>query len=400
MDMKKLWKSRASTFWGEVIPYFKYVASSGLAAFMFIFFILSIRYYALFLNALPENFPVHLVALGLLLPALVLCPIRTYMKPADIIFLLPAETQMSGYINVSKKVSYLIQFLILSFLWVALWPLYRASQLAEGALFFIILFILLITKWTNIYGYWQELQFQNQHHRTFYVIFRVLLTIIILYMLFTYHFIAPVVIISAVLMLIYIGALKWPTRFIIHWERLIDLEKKKRGQYYTFLSWFVEVPEILSKVHRRSLLSKTTNWISFRQSNTYLYLYLKTFIRSDMLGMVTRLTILGAVIIFFLHNDYFKLAVFIFFIYLTGVQLSALVQAHQYMFWTQIYPISVKERRLSVYKLIRSIHIHVLILLSIVLAFTMSEKIYALGTILCIMILFIFHYFKKSRLLT
>jgi ABC-2 type transport system permease protein len=397
MDIGKLWKERAHFFWGEVLPYFRYVASSGLAAFLIILFIVSTHYYANLLEQLPENFPVNWIALICLLPVLTLSPIRTFFKPADIIFLLPAEHRMKPYIQNTMIFSLVVQSVFTTVIWFVIWPMYRVSMGANGDIFFVLLFVLLVMKWTNLYGHWQEEQFQERNHRTLYtLLLRWVLTAVLLYLLFTFT-LMKVVFITALVLLTYIISLRLPSKFMIHWDHLIKIEQQQRAKYYVFLSWFVDVPELHSRVSARRIISKISNMLAFTQQNTFRYLYLKTFIRSEIFGIILRLTFVGATIIFFLPQGVLKIGFFLFFIYLIGVQLSALEQHHRYTFWIHVYPLAKEERINSVLHVIIRIHMVIVLLLFLVVFFTMTIKLNAIYLFIGTIMLFTMYHYRLRK---
>lgn len=396
MDTGKLWKDRARFFWGEVLPYFRYVASSGLAAFLFILFIVSTHYYSNLLENLPENFPTRWIALVCLLPVLALSPIRTFFKPADIIFLLPAEHKMKPYIQKTMIVSMIIQSFFTTVIWFVVWPLYRISMGVGGEVFLMILFVLLVMKWTNLYGYWQEQQFQDPIQRKLYTLLRWVLTALLLYLLFSFTLIKGIFI-TALVLLTYIISLRLPSRFMMHWDYLIGIERQQKAKYYMFLSWFVDVPELQNRVSARRIISGITNMLAFNQRNTFRYLYLKTLIRSDIFGIILRLIWIGAIIIYFLPQEILKVSFFIFFIYLIGVQLSALEQHHRYMFWIQVYPLGREERVNSVLYVVSRVHIIITLLLFFIVFLTMTIKLNALYVLFLSAGLFFMYHLKLRK---
>lgn len=396
MDTGKLWKERARFFWGEVLPYFRYVASSGLAAFLIILFIVSTHYYANLLEHLPENFPVNWIALIGLLPVLILSPIRTFIKPADIIFLLPAEHKMKPYIQKTMVVSYVVQSFFTAVIWFVIWPLYRVSMGVGGDIFLILLFVLLIMKWTNLYSHWQEQQFQEPVRRKLYTLLRWVLTALLLYLLFSFTLIKGILI-TALVLLTYIISLRLPAKFMLHWDNLIAIEKQQRAKYYVFLSWFVDVPELQSRISARHIISRSTDMFAFKQGNTFRYLYVKTFVRSDIFGIILRLIGIGAIIIYFLPQEILKVSFFVFFIYLIGVQLSALEQHHRYMFWIHVYPLGREERVNSVLYVIIRVHIVIALFLFLIIFLTMTVKLYAVYVLLLTTSLFTMYHLKLRR---
>lgn len=362
IDAKGLWRKRAIIFWSSIFPYLRYVISSGLAIFLFVFTIISIHYYAELLQQLPERFPVNWIAVFCLLPALAFNPIRTYLKRADIIFLLPAEFKLKAYFGQAMSFSLIMQSVIVAFVWLVIWPLYRVSEGANPGLLVLILVLLFVIKWTSLLGHWQELQLQERSHRTSYVLLRWLMTGALLYILFTFNpFKAAIVI--ALSLLAYIASLRLSAKFAINWDHLIAVEEQQHAKYYSFLSWFVDTPQYQSKIHSRPLLSRLTNLLDFKQKNTYRFLYLKTFLRTDVYSVVLRLTLIGIAIVYLLENDILKGALFVLFGYIIGVQLSALEQHHRYSFWLQIYPLRREERINSVTAVIVRLHLIIYVLL-------------------------------------
>lgn len=63
--------------------------------------------------------------------------------------------------------------------------------------------------------------------------------------------------------------------------------------------------------------------------------------------MVIRLGILGLLIIWITHTSWIGIAVYLFFIFLIGVQITSLRQYHKDSLWLQLYPLPVHTRRAS-----------------------------------------------------
>jgi ABC-2 type transport system permease protein len=81
--------------------------------------------------------------------------------------------------------------------------------------------------------------------------------------------------------------------------------------------------------------------IPFKQDATYDYLYRLTFIRSnDYLNLFIRLTVIGAVVIFFIPNFWLKIAFALLFLYMTSFQLIPLYHHYRTSIWPDLYPIS------------------------------------------------------------
>lgn len=109
----------------------------------------------------------------------------------------------------------------------------------------------------------------------------------------------------------------------LKWDRLINQEEKRMASFYRLANMFTDVPKLRDTVKRRKWLDLFLNRISFSRENTYLYLFSRAFLRSsDYLGLFVRLTIIGALAIYFISFGMGQILLGILFLYLTGFQLS------------------------------------------------------------------------------
>ena len=107
--------------------------------------------------------------------------------------------------------------------------------------------------------------------------------------------------------------------------------------------------------------------IPFHHDQAYHYLITRTLIRSgDYLGLYIRLTIIGAVAIYFLTFGIGQVIFLLLFVYLTGFQLLPLWKHHQYHSLLQLYPISKEVKEKSFLTLLRNILLSQTVLLSLI----------------------------------
>lgn len=391
-----LWRKRAGLFWREILPYFRYVISSGLALVLLILFIVTVHYYAKLIDHIPANFPVNWIAVAVLLPTLAFSPVRTYFRRADIVFLLPAEHRLKRYISRTLLLSLIVQSLFTLLVWLAIWPLYRVTEGAGTSVFVLLLAVLLVMKSTNIYGRWQEQQMQYERTRTLMMTVRWIAVGALLYILFTYPPLQAMIVIGLAL-LAYIFALRLPAKFNLNWEQLIKIEEQQQAKYYAFLSWFIDVPQYERKTVQRRYLNWASNMLKFQQSNAFRYLYLKTFLRSDLFSMVVRLTVIGLIAIFFVENELVKGFLFLFFSYVIGVQLATLEQHHRYSFWLQVYPLRNEVRLQAVLNLVRTIHAVAMLLLYAVALLSLGFVLMSFYILVVGIILWFGYHIKRKR---
>jgi ABC-2 type transport system permease protein len=336
--LEKLWFDRLRGFWKEALQYASYVARSGFLAFLFGVFIVGIYAYNKTLETLPISFPYAWITTPVLLLALAISPIRTFIKAADAVFLLPAEQHMDRYFRKSWIYSFAFQAISVIIACLVVWPLYRhcLGERKESLLLFLL--FLLLNKFIHLLSSWHEGRLVFKRHRIQIQTLRWCLSFIIIYVLFGYGLIlASIVLLFAcsVILLLFRGA----PLHTIHWDYLIKAEQKHQSAHYLFFSWFVDVPQRVTQTKHRSLLSKWTRLYAFKPSNTYLYLYTKTLLRSEIFRIMARVTLIGILLVSVIPNDTAGAIIYVMVIYISSIQISALEQQHRYAFWLHLYPL-------------------------------------------------------------
>uniref|UniRef100_UPI00046AEDE3 ABC transporter permease n=1 Tax=Caldalkalibacillus mannanilyticus TaxID=1418 RepID=UPI00046AEDE3 len=125
-----------------------------------------------------------------------------------------------------------------------------------------------------------------------------------------------------------------------HWLHLIEMEKRLEGRFYRFASLFVDVPHLQSNVRNRQWLAFVTRFFPFTSASAYKYLYLKTFVRAnEYLGIYIRLTIIGAVVVYWIPDLYGKVIAYTLFLFMMSIQIKALFLHHQHQFWFRLFPL-------------------------------------------------------------
>ena len=356
MNLSAEWNSRAVRFWKDVSRYGRYIFNSGTIGSFFLIFIMLSYYYGRFIQAVPVGYPTAWIALLIITPAVAYSPIRTFLKPADILFLLRMESTFRPYWMRAWIFSFVLQAVLLLFVWIVFSPLYQRSMGDGAEPFWLMYGVLLAFKAGSLYGSWQEKQMINRSAEYFYKLLRWLAAGLSIWIWFTYDS-GLIIIFILLLYLTYAISMKIPSRHYINWERLIEQEGAARYQYYVFISWFVDVDGLDTRIHRRRFLSQIFESSAFSSANAYYYLYGKTMLRTDLLGIVVRLGLLGAVLIVFIPDLWAKGGVYLLFMYMIGLQLSTLLRHHKYSLWNVIYPVPIKAKVASVAHLVFRIQV-------------------------------------------
>lgn len=134
----------------------------------------------------------------------------------------------------------------------------------------------------------------------------------------------------------------------IAWEDLISRDRYRMQFFYQIANMFTEVPYVKSKVKKRNWLVNLIANVPFQNKYTYAYLYRITFVRSgDYFGMYLRLIIIGALLIYFVPNEWLKIIFALLFLYLSSFQMVALTFHYRTNIWPDLYPVDKQNQQKS-----------------------------------------------------
>jgi ABC-2 type transport system permease protein len=382
LDVQALWKQRFERYARETIGYWQYAARSNFIGFLLFLIIVSSYYYAKTLQHLPTSYPYIWITALVLVPLLVWSPIRTLLKEPDRMFLLRVELKMGAYFRGGFLYSLFMQSFFSFLALTALWPLYRHCAGDASQPFLFVLGFLLILKTANLQASWRESQFVLTQARVLSASYRWIAVFVIIFLLFLH---SPLETLAAtfIFICIWLAVFSQLTRYRVGWDYLIDREKQHQGRLYTFFNWFIDVPHLSTRIRHRSWISGITKTLPFASDSTYLYLYSKTLLRTELFGMVERITLIGALAIFVLSSDAARTVVFLAALLITTVQLSSLGQAHRYTFWLEMYPLDKSLKPASIAWIVWT----TLFIQSLLLAIPLLIRtpwVYALVPLVCI----------------
>ncbi len=340
-----LFRQRMNQAWVKGSRYVALIAK-GLH-FLPVFLLILIYFgYRAFLEWLPAHFPVYLLFTAIFTWSLSRTRIRTFVQPADPVFLFPNLAGLKIYFRRSLAYSAGMQslkiFLLLSFLS----PLYL-TRLGDMAGLVASWAVLTVLKVWNVWIYWFEL-----HHRDRPGTQRFLRwgsNGVITLWLFSGHFFGWPLLVA----ILWIGWLtlyhlkQQPPRHLIPWEALIIREQRTVSSYYRLAHQFIDVPYIGNEVKNRPALGFFYKWLPPTPENSYLYLYLRTFFRyREPFGVYIRLTLVTAAMMAFLRFEWWMAALTLAGgLYLTGVQLPWIRRIHRYQPWFRLYPRPVEQKQ-------------------------------------------------------
>ncbi len=351
MNSQQFWKNRYVEYMKEMQKYLRYIFN-GHFVFVLVFGLGGgAYYYSNWVKTLESDFPVAPIMAIILALLVTRSPIHTFLKEADLVFILPLETQLKSYFNRSIILSWVMQGYVLLLVVAALMPMYARVSGANITDFIWLFIVVLIMKFFNLYISWYVLKYQEISTSQVDWVIRFFINGVLVYLVVN----QSMLLLQVFALLVLIGLFfyyRTATRLkILKWDRLIDFEKKRLLSFYRIANLFTDVPSLSGKVARRKGLDGILTLIPFGQKSTYTYLYARTFLRAnDYVGLLVRLTIIGSIIIFVLPNIWSHLFVTLLFLFMTAIQLLPVWKVHEWKLWTSLYPVPDKMRETAVIK--------------------------------------------------
>ncbi|PFP30389.1 ABC transporter permease [Bacillus sp. AFS073361] len=399
-DDKKLWKERASGRVKDLGRYLRYIFNGHLVVVLLFLIGTASFYYQQWIENLPAGFPVEIVIAVVIGFILTYSPVYNFLLEADQIFILPLEDKLKGYFLRSGIASLVFQGYLLLMVLAVLMPMYAHISSNGFRSFFPFFVILLVLKAWNLAASWRIDYFVQATVHRWDMIVRYFINATFTFLLFKQASLYMLLVIAVVCALYYRTFYVQTKNMGLKWDRLINQEEKRMASFYRLANMFTDVPKLRDTVKRRKWLDLFLNRMAFSQKNTYLYLFSRAFLRSsDYLGLFLRLTIIGALAIYFISFGMGQILLGILFLYLTGFQLLPLWNHHQNKLWVDLYPVEKRFKTAAFSSLLMTI----LTIQSVVYTLLILVKGEVLNSMLNILAGLVFtymfvHIYAKKRL--
>ncbi|MBZ5751317.1 ABC transporter permease [Metabacillus rhizolycopersici] len=386
MDIKTLWGLRVQEFYGKMFRYYSIIGANVVYFFLIISSIF-IYYFNLFLQWIPPQISVEVILSLFVTFILIQTKVRTFIKRADIIFLLPLEVKLNSYFMKSLVYSFVIDFIKLLSLITILLSLFLHKTNISLPVFFLMVGIVsynILMKWTE---QWLKNHVQFVLHRLnrFFSIY------LMCYFLFKNDWVFELVLMSInfVYLIYFIGEKR-----NLNWQWLIVEEESALLRNFKFINFFTDVPNLKRSFRNRRLLTMIVKrCIPYSQSSTFVYLYLHLFVRyNDYFYLYLRLTVIGIFVNYAMPTSGWIFNLLILF--MTGFQVIPL--QHEIKQSVLLYPISKSQINNSFLKFVLVIlYAQLFILYFAMFIYTATAKIYYL--VIGSLFVYVFVYFFVSR---
>ncbi|TGY52811.1 ABC transporter permease [Ligilactobacillus murinus] len=352
--MLDLWKMRQKTHQKQMFKYLRYVLNDHfILALLFILGGLALSYsnYLKALSPQAEIWYAKPLVLLILVISLQVGRLATLLKPADIVFISPRQAEMGQYLQKALQSSLIFAWVFDTLVMLALTPFSLvAAKLTVVQLIFLWL-LLLVLKYLQLerklLGLYQ-VQFASGRWKWFLDIgFCGLLLGTSLYLDPLY------LLLVAALLTGYIDKSKkaLTTQAVFNWEVAIETENERMLQLYRFFALFTDVPNLQVAAKRRRYLDRLLP--QAKPGGSFTYLYWRALVRNgETSGLVLRLTVLGAVILYFITEPWLALALAVLFVYLLGFQLFSLYHHYDEVVFMHIYPLDPGNKQKAFQKML------------------------------------------------
>ena len=346
--MKELMKKRQQTFRTQCVKYSRYVLNDHFVLFMLIFIgFLSVQY-SQFLQELPKD--TSLIRWSLLIGLLLLVPIgsiSTYLEKPDALFLLVKEEEVKNYIKGRVRKSFVFWLLIQSVILLLFVPLLLATGVNALGIAACI-FILVVAK--GLVFSWKEARFYQDGN--------------------------------------------------LNWTLVIARENARKQLILRFFALFTTVKGITNSVKRRAYLDGFLGLLPKTHGNTWLHLYMRSFLRNgDLFSMTLRLLALSILAMIFIPQPLVVIALVALLNYLIIFQLLGLYSAFDYQPLTLLFPMKRGSKKAGLNKTIQLLMVMVMVIEEGIGLVFISDKVLLLGLLAYTVALTLLYLpFKMARL--
>lgn len=341
MDSRKLWNARFQAFLQLFLQYMRLILNSGLLFSLLFAVVIGSYYYILLLKQIPDGLPVSLLIAIVMTYALAKVNVRTFLKKADLVYLLPAEERMKSYFAAALIYNASLQMAATLLIAIVFAPLYAVQMDEHSHPYAMIVVLLMLIKLWNVIVHWQALKLNSSRLVMRETILRVFATFVSVYLLLIGADAQYLLIVGGILLAFLLYAARKASReHLIKWERLLDHEQQLAARFYKFVNAFVDVPALTQRVKPRKWSKGLASFLRHHPASVPYILYIHAFFRSGQyFGIYVRLAVIGAIVLAVLPFQSGKLFGAVLFIYLTAVQLLPLQHHFSAREMLKLYPI-------------------------------------------------------------
>ncbi|MGO3498081.1 MAG: ABC transporter permease EcsB [Staphylococcus equorum] len=339
-NAKQLFNTRKQEISKEKQYYNKFIFNGHFSVFLVIMFGAFLVGYGDWLQSIPHDFNYALIA-SIVVALTSMFPIRTLLKDADRLFLLPFEKHMSEYMKHSLIYSYFSRIGFQVLILIVLFPLFFVINNQTFGFYILFAVLALIFPLLGLLLKWQWYKYRLEGWSLY----------VLLFIIFTsgyYLALDPKQLSSITSVFLLVGItmlIRYQNKTHLYpWERMIKSEHQHHMNYYKFVNMFTDVKHLKETAVRRSYLDPlliTPKRKKFNSNYMYLYLFIRSFVRGkDAFNIILRLVMLALVLMFWLEQPIIMLIIGSLFMYIILLQMAQFYTQQAYGLWPQVWPVT------------------------------------------------------------
>ena len=359
------------------LTYSKYIFNSHLIMFLIIVLGAALINYSKWISiASPfELYSVFIAATLAFSYYLVSTKIKTYIKEADSVFLLPLEKyykKIGAKTVMSLTTTHIIAVIIFYF---ATKPITNIiGSINKLGICLLLMTIIL----NNLLKYFQVIHYTELVWIKIIQFVVTFIQILVVFIVNTYILIFDMIGVVALAYCTYYifknvtnkASSEDQEKFVVKWNEAAEYDRHRMESYLKFVNMFVDVPLSGVKVARRKyfdVLLPKVNKENFTKENSFKYYYYRVFLRQEnTVYLALRLMLLAVLVIFSFKNTYVSAIAIISYSYLTIIQLVPLYKQMSNNIWHSILPIDESIKVGSFKKLLTIVILITTLILTII----------------------------------
>ncbi|MCE4957672.1 ABC transporter permease [Macrococcoides caseolyticum] len=334
----KLFKRRQAKNQKEIAYYSKFIFNGHFIVFLSIAFGALMLQYSQMVKQLSPHINYHLI-IALILSTLVITNLRTFIRPADHIFLLNFESHMPRYFKLAIMRSTVLRSIIVIGVMLFLVPLYFNAVQHSVAGYIAALALSLCMIHIGLWMRYLMMKLDIEAHWISLLIFIMTLSGTYTALEGLYLTVVPIVLFGlGFIYLLYKNA----QHRTLNWHALIDYEERLKHKQNKFINMFTDVKGMKDTVKRRRLLDVLLpkNKAKYNQQHMFEFLFVRNFLRSsDALWIIIRLMLIACLVIWVVNQPIVAIIIGSFIVYAIVLQTSQFYKQQAFQLWPKVWPV-------------------------------------------------------------
>lgn len=362
--MNSLFNQRLQSHFTQMSKYLRYVFNDFFViALMFI--IGGIGYqYAMFIKHLQAGQCwEQLVLVVVILFVIQLNNLVTFVKRADFVFWLPKEKEFFAFLRSGLRYSKSLAVIVQIMAWFVMIPFIEKAMVTTNISAILLFLVTMVVLKMMILNFQMIDNYHHNHNllnnKVFY---RVIVPLVVVALATYINVYVGVIIGVAMLILSHLLVAKLKQQSI-DWQVVIEKTESHENSLNRFFNMFTDVENMQGAVRRRSYLDSLFKMFN---GDVYSVLYSRGIVRDkEISGLLTRVSILGAIIIGAIKLEWMAVLIALLFIYLIVFQLIPYFTNFEDNVFISLYPINFDQQVKSFTNVIGKIMILVIIVLMV-----------------------------------